>query len=148
MEKSGKQNNLKNGKIKWCSYHHSNGHSSKDHYQEQSESANLDNKKIRCSYNKSRLHSDDEHHHQRYGSRNSLADSKNTKYETFVADSTETGCDRCSCNRKVKKRKCTETNDEPNNTPTGIWFSFTMYHPLVSQDAGGFHLSVVVEVFH
>ena len=98
--------------MKWCSYPHSNGHSSKDHYQQQSESANLDSKKIWCSYHKSRRHSDDEHHHQRNGSRNSFADSKNTKCETFVADSTETSCDKCSCNRKVQKRKCAEINDQ------------------------------------
>ena len=60
---------------------------------------------------------------------------------TFVADSNNvTGCDKWSCNRKVG-RKSTE-DDEPNNTPPGVGFSFAMCHPPLSQEADGFQLLV------
>ena len=51
-------------------------------------------------------------------------DSKSTKYETFVADSNVTGCDKCSCDGKVESK--TTGDDEPNNTPPGIGSSFAM----------------------
>ena len=41
---------MENGERKWCSYHQTDGHSNKDCYQQQSESANLDNKKRWCTY--------------------------------------------------------------------------------------------------
>ena len=60
---------------------------------------------------------------------------------TFVADSNNViGCDKWSCNRKVG-RKSTE-DDEPNNTPPGVGFSFAMCHPPLSQEAEGFQLLV------
>ena len=96
-EKSYKPSKVENGKRKWCSYHNSNGHSNKDCYQQQAESANSDNKKIWCSYHKSRSHSDAQCYHQRNGSRSSPADSKSTKYEMFVADSNVTSCNSKFC---------------------------------------------------
>ena len=100
------------------------GHLNKDCYLQQSESANLDSKKIWRNYHKSGSHPDDGCHHQRNGSRNSPTDNKSAKYKTFIADSNVTGCDKCSCNQKVEK-KYTEIKDEPN-TPPGIGFSFAM----------------------
>ena len=67
-------------------------------------------------------------------------DSKSTKYETFFADSTVTGCDKCSCNRKVEN-ECMGIDDE-RNTPPGIGFSFVICHPLLSYEADSFQLLV------
>ena len=72
----------------------------------------------------------------------SPADSESTKNETFVVDGNVTGCDRCSYNGKVKS-KCTGFDDESNNTPPGIRFSFAVCHPTLSQEADGFQLLVV-----
>ena len=113
----------------------SNGHSSKDCYEQQSESAYSDNKK-RCG-----SHSHDQCYHQRNGSRNPLADSKSTNKETFVEDSNVTGCNKRSCNGKIEN-KYTGNGDEPNNTPAGIGFGLSMYHPPISQEADGFQLLV------
>ena len=46
-----------------------------------------------------------------------------------------TRCDKCSCNGKVESQSTED--DEPNNTPPGIGFSFAMYHPPLFQEAGG-----------
>ena len=51
-----------------------------------------------------------------------------------------TGCDKCSCNRKVEN-ECMEIDDEPN-TPPGIGFSFVICHPPLSQEADSFQLLV------
>ena len=131
MEKSDKSRNVENENRKWCSYHHTNGHLNKDCYQQQSESGNIANKKIWGSYHKSGSHSDDECYHQENGSRDSPADSKSTKGETFIADNTVPGFDKCSCNRKIEN-KCTEIDDELN-TPPGIGFLFAMCHSPLSQ---------------
>ena len=56
-------------------------------------------------------------------------------------DSNETGCDTCSCNGKIEN-KCTEIDDQPNNTTPGIGFSFAVCHPPLSQEAIGFQLKV------
>ena len=92
-------------------------------------------------YHKSGSHSGDQCYHQRNGSRDSPPSSESTKYEMFAADSNVTGCDKCSCNRKVES-KSTETDDEQNNTPAGIGFSFAMCHPPLFQEADGFQLLV------
>ena len=68
----------------------------------------------------------DQCYHQRYGSRNSSAGGIRTKDEAFVADSNVTDCDKCSCDGKVESK--TTEDDEPNNAPPGIGFSFAMYH--------------------
>ena len=84
-------------------------------------------------------HSDGQCYHQRHGgSRNSSADDKSTKDETFVADRNNvTGCDKCSCNGKVESE--TTEDLEPSNTPSGIGFSiFAMCHPLISRGYDGF----------
>ena len=39
-----------------------------------------------------------------------------------------TGCDKCSYNGKVESES-TEIDDEPNNSPPDIGFSFAMCHP-------------------
>ena len=132
---------MENGKRKWCSYGRTNGHLNKDCYQQQSESGNLENKKIwRIHHKESENHSDGDCCHQRNGSGNSTAGSKSTKYENFITDSTVTGCDKCSCKSKVT-HKCTEIGDE-SNTPPDIGFSFTMCHLPLSQEADGFQLLV------
>ena len=141
MEKSDKSSNVENGTRKWCSYHDSNGHTNKDCYEQQSESTNSHNKKGWCSHHKSGSHSDDQCYHQGNGSHNSPADGKSTKNETFVAGSDVTGCDKCSCNRKVKS-KCTEIDDGPNNTSPGVGFSSAMCYPPLLQEADGFQLLV------
>ena len=41
MEESDKSSNVENRKIKWYSYHCSNGHLNKDYHQQQSESTNI-----------------------------------------------------------------------------------------------------------
>ena len=46
-----------------------------------------------------------------------------------------------SCNRKVEN-KCTEIDDEPNNTPPGVGLSFAMCPRPLSQKAYGFQLLV------
>ena len=51
-----------------------------------------------------------------------------------------TGCDKCSCNRKVEN-KCTEIVDEPN-TSSGMGFSFAMCHSPLSYEADGSQLLV------
>ena len=63
------------------------------------------------------------------------------KNETFAADSNVTGCIKCDCNGKKVESKTTE-DDEPNNKPPGIGFSFAMCHPSLSQEADGFQLLV------
>ena len=78
MEKSDKSGTKENGTRTWCSYH-SNGHSNKDCYQQQSESATSDHKKIWSSYHKSRSPSNDQCYLKRNGSRSFPADSKSTK---------------------------------------------------------------------
>ena len=135
MGKLDEPSNVENGTRKWYSYYHSKGHSNENWYKQQPQPG-----KRWCTYRKSGSHSDDQYYHQRNGSRNSSADSKSTKDETFVADSDVTGCDKCSCNGKVES-KSTE-DDQPNNTPPGIGFSFTMCHPPLSQEANGFQLLV------
>ena len=42
-------------------------------------------------------------YHQRNSKRSSPADSKNIKYETFVADSNMTNCEQRSCDKKTGK---------------------------------------------
>ena len=86
-------------------------------------------------------HSDDECYHQRNGSRNFPAGSKSTNDETSVVNSNVTGCDKCSCNRKIEN-KSTEIDDEPNNTQPGNGFSFAMCHSPLSQEADGFQILV------
>ena len=51
--------------MKWDSYHQTGSYSNKDCYQQQSESANLDNNKIWCTYHDSTSHSNDECFYQR-----------------------------------------------------------------------------------
>ena len=92
-------------------------------------------------YHESESHLDVERHRQTNSKRSSPIGSKITKYETIVVDSNVTGCEKCSCNRKIKN-KCTEIDDEPNNTPPGIGFSFAMCHLSLSQQADGFQLLV------
>ena len=122
MGKSDKPSNMESGTSKWCSYHDSNGHSNKDCYQQQQPG-----KRWWCTYHKSGTHSDDQCSHQRHGSRNSSTNSESTKDETFVADSNVIGCCKYSCNGKVESGS-TEDN-ELNNTPPDIGFSFAMRHP-------------------
>ena len=43
-----------------------------------------------------------------------------------------TGCDKCSCNRKVEN-KWTEIDDKPSNAPSSIGVSFAMCHPPLSK---------------
>ena len=127
---------MENGTRKWCSYHHSNKHSNENCYQQQQQSG-----KRWGTYHKSRTHSDDQCYHQRHGSRNSSADGKSTKIETFVADSNSvTGCDKCSCNGKIESK--TTEDDEASIISPGIGFGFAMCHPPLSQEAGGFQLLV------
>ena len=57
------------------------------------------------------------------------------------APAPQTGCEKCSCNRKLEN-KCTDIDYEQNNTPPGIGFSFAMCHPPLSQEADGFKLLV------
>ena len=134
MGKSDKPSDAENGTRKWCSYHYSNRHSNEDCYQQQQLVGRW------CTYHKSATHSDDQCYHQRHGSRNSSADGKSTKDETFVADSNVTGCDKGGCDEKVETK--TTEDDEPNNTPPGIGFSFAMCHPTLSQEADGFQILV------
>ena len=133
---SDKSSNVENVKRKLCSYHHSNGHLNEDCYQQQSESANHDNKKRWCKYHKSGSHSDDDCYHQRNSKRNSTVDSNSTS--RCDVDSTVTGCDKkqCSCNSKVEN-KCIEIDTLP-----GIGFSFTASHMPLSQQTDGFQLLV------
>ena len=79
-------------------------------------------------------------YYQGYSKRSSPANSARTAEETFVVDSTVGGCEKCSCNIKVKS-KCTEIDNE-SNTPPDIGFSFEMCHPPFSQEANGFQLLV------
>ena len=141
---SEKPSNAENGTRKWCSYHYSNRYSNEDYYQQQQSGGRW------CTYHKSATHSDDQCYHQRHGSRNSSAHGRSTKDETVVADSNVTGCDKCGCNGKVEIK--TTEDDEPNYTPPGIGFSFTMCHPPLFQEADDFQLLVdscrVVEAFH
>ena len=51
-----------------------------------------------------------------------------------------TGCNKCSCNGKSESKSLED--DEANNTPPGIGFSFAMCHPPISQEADGFQLLV------
>ena len=51
---------------------------------------------MRSDFSLNTSHSDGQCYHQRYGSRNPSVDGKSAKYETFVADSNVTGCDKCS----------------------------------------------------
>ena len=51
-----------------------------------------------------------------------------------------TGCDKGGCDEKVETK--TTEDDEPNNTPPGIGFSFVMCHPTLSQEADGFQILV------
>ena len=74
--KSYKPSNVEDGTRKWCSYHHSDGHSNNDCYQQQPESANSDNKKRWCSYHKNRSHLDAQYYHRSNGSCSSPAGSK------------------------------------------------------------------------
>ena len=68
---------------------------------------------VHISQDKSAAHSDDQCYYQRHGSRSSSADGKSIKkYETFVADSNVTGCDKCGWNGKVESK--TTEDDEPN----------------------------------
>ena len=119
--KLDKPSNAENGTRKWCSYHYSNRHSNEDCYQQQQSGGRW------CMYHNSATHLDDQCYHQRHVGRNSSADCKSTKDETFVADSNVAGCDKCGCNGKVEN-KITE-NDQPNNTPPGIGFNFAMCRP-------------------
>ena len=58
----------------------------------------------------------------------------------FVADNNNvTGCDKCSCNNGKVESKSTK-DDESNNTPPGIGFSFAMCHSRLSQEADGFSI--------
>ena len=79
-------------------------------------------------------------YYQRNSKRSSPANSARTADETFVVDSTVSGCEKYSCNIKVKN-KCTEIDNE-SNTPPDIGFSFDMCHPPLSQEADGFQLLV------
>ena len=45
-KKSDKSSGVVNDTMKWCSYHQSNGHSNEKGYEQQSESVNLNRKKI------------------------------------------------------------------------------------------------------
>ena len=135
VRESDNTSNVKKGTRKWCSYHHSNGHPNEKCYQQQQWG------KRWCTYHKNGNHSDDQCYHQINDSRNSPADSKNTKYEKSVADSDNvTGCDICTCNGKVESKSTGD--DEPNNTPPDIGFNVAMCHPLLSQKADGFQLLV------
>ena len=140
-KKSNKSSNVESGTRKWCSYHHSNDRLNEDCHQQQSESENINRKEIWYTYQDSGCRSDGECYYKRKRKRSSPAGSKSAKDETFVADSNETGCDKCSCNRKVEN-KCTEIDDQPNNTTPGIGFSFAMCHPPLSEEAIGFQLKV------
>ena len=51
-----------------------------------------------------------------------------------------TGCDNCSCKRKVEKN-CMEDDDE-SNTPPGVGFSSAMCHLPLSQQTDDFQLLV------
>ena len=135
IRESDRTSNVKKCTRKWCSDHHSNAHPNEKCYQQQQSG------KRWCTYHKNRSHSDDHCYHQRNDSRNSPVDSKDTKYEKFVADSDNvTGCDRCTCNGEVESKSTGD--DEPNNTPPGIGFDFSMCHPPLSQKADGFQLLV------
>ena len=134
MGKSDKPSDPENGTRKWCSYHYSNRHSNEDCYQQQQSGGRW------CTYHKSETHMDDQCYHQRHGSRSSSADGKKTKYETFAADSNMTSCEKCGCNGKAESK--TTEDDEPNNTPPGVGFSFAMCHSPLSQEADGFQLLV------
>ena len=59
MGKSDKPSNVENGERKRCSYHHSNGRSNEDCYQQQHSRIRL------CTYHKSGTHSDNQCYHQR-----------------------------------------------------------------------------------
>ena len=54
MGKSDKSSNVENGTRKWCSYHHSNGHSNENCYQQQQSGEGW------CTYHKSGTHSNDQ----------------------------------------------------------------------------------------
>ena len=51
-----------------------------------------------------------------------------------------TGCDKCSRNGKAESNSTED--DEPNNTPPGIGFSFAMCNPHLFQEADGFQFLV------
>ena len=80
--------------MKWCSYHPSNVHSNMECHQQQSESVNINGKKTWCTYHESESHLDDECYHQRNSKRSCPAESRNTKNETFDANSNMIGCDK------------------------------------------------------
>ena len=137
MERSDESSDVDNGTRKWCSCHQPNGHSNEDYYQQQSESANSDNKTRWCSYHKSRSHSNDQCYHQRDGSRSSPADSKSTNDETLVADSNMTGCDSKFCCKCKAENNYNDSNDESYSPPPEIGFAFAACHEPLSQEVDG-----------
>ena len=87
-------------------------------------------------------HSDHECYHQkRDGKRkeSSTAYSNSKIHETFIADSTVTGCDKkqCWCNSK-DENKSTESCDEFFTSP-GIGLRSAVYHIPLSQQADIFN---------
>ena len=85
-------------------------------------------KEKKCrTLHKSGSRSDDQRYQQRNGRRNSPADSK----ETFVANSSVTGCVKHSCSREVEN-KSTEIDDGQNNTPSWVQF-WNVSHLLISR---------------
>ena len=141
-KKSDKSSNVENGTRKICSYHQSNVYSNEDRCQQQSGSGSSADKKRWCSYHKNGSHSEDQCYHQRNGSRSSPTDSKSTKDETFVVDSSVTGFDSKCCCKCKRDNSSNESNDESYSLPPGIGFSFAMCHPPLSQEADGFQLLV------
>ena len=135
---------MENGKGKWCSYHNINSHSDKDCYQQQSESANLNIKKIWCTYHNSASHLNYDCFHQR-GSKNennSSVDGKSIgRQKTFIADSAPTGCGANFCCKYKGENNSHESNGESYSPPPGR-FSFAMCHSSLSHQIDGFQLSI------
>ena len=91
MKNVDKSSNVENGTKQWCSYSHFKYHLNEDFHQQQSQPAKILEIKDGSMITS---HSDDKCYHQINSKRSSLAESKSTKYKTFVVDSNVTGCDK------------------------------------------------------
>ena len=100
---------------------------------------------IRCNCHNSGSHSDDENYHQKKDGKRkicSTADSKNTNVETFIADSTVTGCKKKLCFCNCKMETISTENDGESYTLPGKELSFAASHLPLLQQADGFQLVV------
>ena len=116
---------MENGERKWCSYHQTDGHSNKDCYQQQSESANLDNNKRWCTYHNSTSHSNDECFHRRVSKfeNSSSVDGKNSgNQQNFIVDCAPIGWDAklcCECKGENNYNEKATTSRTPHHLTLG-----------------------------